>query len=157
GDFAEALTVTESEDAVNVKTIHKSKGLEYPFVFLCRLGKQFNSSDSKEKLLLNDEHGAGVRYNDYETLTVRKTIFYEHISRLNKAENLYEVLRLLYVAMARAKERLFIVMDTGKDACRSAQEYSRLISSHEIMPSHSRRAKRMQVWMIMALKSIRSL
>lgn len=151
GDFAEALTVTESEDAVNVKTIHKSKGLEYPFVFLCRLGKQFNSSDSKEKLLLNDEHGAGVRYNDYETLTVRKTIFYEHISRLNKSETLSEELRLLYVAMTRAKERLFIVMDTGKDACRSAQEYSRLISSHEIMPSLSRRAKSMQDWLIMAL------
>lgn len=148
GDFEQAYTVTESEDCVNVKTIHKSKGLEYPFVFLCQLGKRFNKRDTYGRLHLNVDHGCGLEFLDYSSLSKKKTVFSEYIASKNELEMLSEELRLLYVAVTRAKEQLFIVLsDIGSKAGRFAHS----ISSPKIPSAVSQDAKCLADWVVMSL------
>lgn len=107
-DFRQAVTVTEGEDSVSVKTIHKSKGLEYPFVFLCGIDKQFNLSDISERMLLDEQLGAGFTILDHKRLTQTETISHKALSVIGRNKTLSEEIRLLYVALTRAKEKLFI-------------------------------------------------
>lgn len=151
GDFAEALTVTESEKAVNVKTIHKSKGLEYPFVFLCGLSKRFNLDDIRGRMLLNAEEGVGLSFYDYKTLTKRTNIIYDAIAAKNKNELLSEELRLLYVAMTRAKEGLFIVVEAGEESVNKCAKLAGEISSHIVPPTLTKNASCPQDWLLMSL------
>ncbi|MCD8106940.1 MAG: UvrD-helicase domain-containing protein [Oscillospiraceae bacterium] len=151
GDFNEAVTVTESSDAVSFKTIHKSKGLEYPFVFICRLSKKFNKKDLYGRLILNTDAGVGMSFLDYGSLTKRKTIFSEYVESKNLSEMLSEELRLLYVAVTRAKERLFIVYDIDEKTAERAAQFSYEIDGARIPSSLSSRANSMQDWLAMAL------
>lgn len=148
GDFEQAYTVTESDDCVNVKTIHKSKGLEYPFVFLCQLGKRFNKRDTYGRLHLNVDHGCGLEFLDYSSLSKRKTIFSEYIASKNELEMLSEELRLLYVAVTRAKEQLIIVIS---DADSKARKFAHSISSPKIESAVSQDAKCLADWVVMSL------
>ncbi len=148
GDFEQAYTVTESDDCVNVKTIHKSKGLEYPFVFLCQLGKRFNKRDTYGRLHLNVDHGMGLEFLDYSSLSKRKTVFSEYIASKNELEMLSEELRLLYVAVTRAKEQLFIVLS---DVDTKAQKFAHSISSPKIPAAVSQDAKCLADWVAMSL------
>ncbi len=148
GDFEQAYTVTETDDCVIVKTIHRSKGLEYPFVFLCQLGKKINKSDTHGKLHLNYEHGAGLRFLDYSTLSKRSTIFADYISSKNEQEMLSEELRLLYVAATRAKEQLFVVLT---DPEKIAAKYASSITSFKIPSVISFDALTAADWVVMAL------
>ncbi|MDR0903868.1 MAG: UvrD-helicase domain-containing protein [Ruminococcus sp.] len=122
GDFSSAANNSESDDAVLIKTIHKSKGLEFPFVFLCDISKRYNEQDIREPLIFHSEYGVGVRYQkraDYDDFSEQenikryKTFPQVILSNLRKKELRAESLRLLYVALTRAKERLFIA--TTKD------------------------------------------
>ncbi len=151
GDFNEAVTVTESSDAVSFKTIHKSKGLEYPFVFICRLSKKFNKKDLYGRLILNTDAGVGMSFLDYGSLTKRKTIFSEYVESKNLSEMLSEELRLLYVAMTRAKEQLFIVYDIDEKTAECAAQFSYEIDGSRIPSSLSSRAQCMQDWLTMAM------
>ena len=151
GDFEQAMTVTESEDAVNIKTVHRSKGLEYPFVFLCQTGRQFNKKDLNGALQLNSDVGVGLSFNDYSTLTNRKTCFWRQVRRENESELLSEELRLLYVAMTRAKERLIILLDTGEKAAQTAKKYYYEITSPKVPAAVVKRASCTADWLIMAL------
>ena len=83
GDFEQALTVSESSDAVIFKTIHRSKGLEYPFVILLQTRKRFNKTDLNGALQLSAEHGVGLKFLDYSTLTKRPTAFWDYIRSCN--------------------------------------------------------------------------
>lgn len=151
GDFAEALTVTESDDAVNVKTIHKSKGLEYPFVFLCGLSKKFNLDDIRGRMVLNTDSGVGFSFLDYPTLTKQTNIFYDCIAAKNKNELISEELRLLYVAVTRAKERLFIVLDCGESSVNKSARLAGNINFHLVPPATAKSAVSLQDWLLMAL------
>ena len=111
GDFKQAVTVTESGDSVVVKTIHKSKGLEFPFVFLCGLSKAFNLRDETKRILLNEKLGVSMKISDHEELSVTEPVSYIAMKKNLRDESLSEELRLLYVAMTRAKEKLFIVLN----------------------------------------------
>lgn len=151
GDFEEALTVVESDDAVNVKTIHKSKGLEYPFVFVCQLSKAFNFRDIYGRMTLNSAYGIGLSFLDYSSLTKQSTAFSDYVAEKNTSELLSEELRLLYVAMTRAKERLFIVLDIGEKTVEKAGEFLSEINSHCVASSLSKRAACPADWLLMAL------
>ncbi|WP_124099029.1 helicase-exonuclease AddAB subunit AddA [Ruminococcus sp. Marseille-P6503] len=107
-DFRQAVTVTEGKDSVYVKTIHKSKGLEYPFVFLCGIDKEFNLSDINQKMLLDEQLGAGFTILNHSSLTQTETISHKALSVIGRNKTLSEEIRLLYVALTRAKEKLFI-------------------------------------------------
>lgn len=108
-DFSQASVVTEKTNAVNVMTMHKSKGLEFPFVFLCNLKKGFRE-DSSEKLLLDSQMGIGLKLTDNERLVQYQSSAHLAISRKMHFTALSEELRLLYVAMTRAKEQLFVMV-----------------------------------------------
>lgn len=89
-------------------SIHKSKGLEFPIVFLCGTGKQFNMQDLNEQILLDQDMGFGPKYINYERKIEYNTIAKEAIKIKSKTEILSEEMRLLYVALTRAKEKLII-------------------------------------------------
>ncbi len=111
--LSEAKIIGENEDVVRIMSIHKSKGLEFPIVFLCNVGKKFNEQDLREKVVLDHDIGIGVNYVgeniEYTTLTK------EAINIKAKKESLSEEMRILYVALTRAKEKIVIIA-TDKDA-----------------------------------------
>lgn len=107
-DFKQAVTVTEDADSVIVKTIHKSKGLEYPFVFLCGITKEFNTENLNRTMLLDEYSGAGLNVLNHEKLTKTETIAHKALKVIGRNKLLSEEIRLLYVALTRAKEKIFI-------------------------------------------------
>ena len=109
--FKQAVTVLQGGESVEVKTIHKSKGLEYPFVFLCNLSKRFNTDDENKRIILNERLGASVKFSKHRELSVTEPVNYMAMKKNHRDETLSEELRLLYVAMTRAKEKLFIVLN----------------------------------------------
>ena len=94
--------------AVKIMSIHKSKGLEFPVVFLCDTGRRFNTSDQRETVLVHPELGLGPKKVDTERRIQYPTLARNAISRRLDRETKSEEMRLLYVAMTRAKERLYI-------------------------------------------------
>lgn len=125
-DFGEAAPEGENSDTVRITTIHKSKGLEYPIVFVAGMGKTFNRQDSRSRILLHPDLGLAADYVDIEnrlrTATLKKRVVAEQLMR----DNLGEELRVLYVAMTRAKEKLILC---GADkALQKKLEKQRLIS-----------------------------
>ena len=89
-------------------TIHKSKGLEFPIVFVCGMGKQFNTQDVKGSIVIHPEWGVGIDAIDLEKRTRISTILKKVIQEEITRENLGEELRVLYVALTRAKEKLIM-------------------------------------------------
>ena len=114
----EEPTVPGSESrSVRILSIHKSKGLEFPFVFLCDTARLFNKSDARESVLVHPVLGLGPKCTDLEHGVEYPTIARQAIAAQLLTEMLSEEMRLLYVAMTRAKERLVItgtVRDIGK-------------------------------------------
>lgn len=107
-DFGEAARAGENDDTVRIMSIHKSKGLEFPVVFLAGAGKTFNRQDSRGKILIDEELGVATDFFD-PVLKVRASTLKKNVlSRRSNLESMGEELRILYVAMTRAKEKLII-------------------------------------------------
>lgn len=98
----------ENENVIRIMSIHKSKGLEFPIVFLSGAGKQFNMQDLNEQILLDQDMGFGPKYINFERKIEYNTIAKEAIKIKSKTELLSEEMRLLYVALTRAKEKIII-------------------------------------------------
>ncbi|MCC8067894.1 MAG: hypothetical protein LIO94_12470 [Clostridiales bacterium] len=111
-DYGEANLGSEADDTVRIMSIHKSKGLEFPIVFVSGLGKQFNESDVRSRVVMHPEWGIACDYisNTADTLPRMRqpTLLKKMIQRQLASENLGEELRVLYVAMTRAKEKLIL-------------------------------------------------
>lgn len=95
-----------AEDAVTILSIHKSKGLEYPVVFLCDLSRQFNTQDLREAILVDDQLAVGCNRVDRDRYVRYPTLAKKSIERKKKREAVSEELRILYVAMTRPRDRL---------------------------------------------------
>ncbi|WP_295210587.1 UvrD-helicase domain-containing protein [Ruminococcus sp.] len=104
--FKQAMTITEGSDSVYIKTFHASKGLEYPFVFLCQLDIPLVKNQNSFKS--HNEYGFAFKFKDKEKLIEKTSVYYENLRMICDNEEKSEKLRLLYVACTRAKERLFI-------------------------------------------------
>ena len=109
GDMSSAKMIGENDDVVRIMSIHKSKGLEFPIVFLVSTSSKFNLMDLNMDILLDQDLGIGVKYIDYD-----KQIKYDTLTKLaikEKALNstISEEMRILYVALTRAKEKIYIV------------------------------------------------
>lgn len=101
-------TCTDSDNAVRILSIHRSKGLEFPVVFVCGVGRAFNRQDTRDAVLIHPELGLGPRYTDPERKIEYPTAARRAIERRITRDLLSEELRLLYVAMTRARDRLFL-------------------------------------------------
>ena len=108
GDLASAKLIGENENVIRIMSIHKSKGLEFPVVFLCGTGKSFNMRDLNENILLHQDIGIGPKLIDCQRRIEYDTLPKEAIKLKVKLETLSEEQRILYVALTRAKEKLII-------------------------------------------------
>lgn len=106
-DYGEASVTDESDDTVKIMSIHKSKGLEFPIVIVAGLGKKFNTQDIRNALIMSPD-GIGIDFVDLDTRIKKPTFLKNFIQEQTKMENLYEELRILYVALTRAKEKLIL-------------------------------------------------
>ncbi len=116
--FVEA-SVNSGSNAVRIMTIHASKGLEMPVVFMAQLGESFNNFDSRNPYAFNRELGLAVKNLDDDNRTLLDTILYTAIQAQNDVEQIGEELRLLYVAMTRAREKLIMTATISKSALNS--------------------------------------
>jgi len=107
-DEAAAMVLPEDDTVVRVMTIHKSKGLEFPVVFVSMLGRQFNKMDERSGVILHPALGLGAMYTDLKLRTRSNTISRLALALLRQREAVSEELRVLYVAMTRAKEKLIL-------------------------------------------------
>lgn len=107
-DLGSAKQLGENQNVVRIMSIHKSKGLEFPVVFLSGLGKLFNKEGFRQPVLLHKNLGIGPNYIDTSLRYSYPTIAREAIKCRMQYEELSEEMRLLYVAMTRAKEKLIL-------------------------------------------------
>lgn len=107
-DFGEASAFGENSDVVRIMSIHKSKGLEFPVVILAGMGKRFNKQDLINKILIDPDLGLASDYLDLERRVKVPTLKKQALKRRMDMETLGEELRILYVAMTRAKEKLIL-------------------------------------------------
>lgn len=124
-DFGEASTLGEEDDTIRIMSIHKSKGLEFPVVILAGMGKKFNRQDVYGKILIDPELGIGTDYLDLENRLKTTTLKKNVLRRKMELDNLGEELRVLYVAMTRAKEKL-IMTGTDRYLSRSLEKYAQI-------------------------------
>ena len=115
-DMDSAKIIGENDNVVRIMSIHKSKGLEFPVVFLSGTGKQFNMQDLNDKILLHPEIGIGVKYIDYDRQIEYDTLSKQAMRNQIMLETLSEEMRVLYVALTRAKEKLIITGYSKNDA-----------------------------------------
>ncbi len=121
GDMGSAKILGENENVVRIMSIHKSKGLEFPIVFVSGCGKRFNMQDTTKSILLHQELGFGPDFVDPNKRISYPTVVKHAIKNKLKFETLSEEMRILYVAFTRAKEKLIItasVRDLEKSCIR---------------------------------------
>ena len=112
-DMAAAKVIGENENVVRIMSIHKSKGLEFPVVFLSSTSKKINMQDLNSNLLLHQKIGIGPQYINYEKMIEYSTAAKDAIKIIIKEETIAEEMRVLYVALTRAKEKLIITGTAG--------------------------------------------
>ena len=122
-DYGEADTLDENADVVRIMSIHKSKGLEFPVVFVSGLSKRFNMQDANQSLIVDMDLGVAVDYVDSVRRIKNKTLRRTVLSAKMKEDNLAEELRVLYVAVTRAREKLILtaVLDKADEKWELAQ------------------------------------
>ena len=122
-DYGEADTLDENADVVRIMSIHKSKGLEFPVVFVSGLSKRFNMQDANQSLIVDMDLGVAVDYVDSVRRIKNKTLRRAVLSAKMKEDNLAEELRVLYVALTRAREKLILtaVLDKADEKWELAQ------------------------------------
>lgn len=138
----------QTGSAVQIMTVHKSKGLEFPVVFLCDTARRFNKSDNRDTVLVHQELGLGPRLTDLKRRVEYPTLARNAIELRLERELLSEEMRLLYVAMTRARERLYITAAL-KDPEKTL-ESARLSVSSPMAPEVLARAQAPVQWLISA-------
>jgi ATP-dependent helicase/nuclease subunit A len=124
-DLGAARALGEQEDVVRIMSIHKSKGLEFPVVFVAGLGKTFNQTDLNDSFLLHKELGFGPMFADPALRVACPTLPMLAIRRRMKMEMIAEEFRVLYVALTRPKEKMVLV-GTVQSFEKAAQKWSRM-------------------------------
>ncbi len=122
-DFGDAQLLDENADVVRIMSIHKSKGLEFPVVFVAGLAKNFNMQDVKQGMIIDVDMGIGVDYVDPVRRIRNKTLRKQVLARKMKEDNLAEEQRVLYVALTRAREKLIMTASVKADAAQWEEKY----------------------------------
>lgn len=153
GDLGSAKIIGENDNVIRIMSIHKSKGLEFPVVFLSSTGKQFNLMDLNNNILLHQDMGIGVKYIDYEKQVQYDTLSKAAIRSKILTETLSEEMRILYVALTRAKEKLIITgisKDYEKEIEKMQEQVNRYSkSSNKINPILIKKYKKYLDWIML--------
>jgi helicase-exonuclease AddAB, AddA subunit, Firmicutes type len=143
GDMGSAKVLGENDNVVRMMSIHKSKGLEFPVVFLCGCGKKFNMQDMYKSVLLHQELGFGPDFVDYKKRIKYPSVPKQAIQQKIKVETLSEEMRILYVALTRAREKLIITgaaNNIEKSAAKwlsTAEDSGDKFSSHKMLKAQN--------------------
>ncbi|MDY3974465.1 MAG: helicase-exonuclease AddAB subunit AddA [Veillonella caviae] len=152
-DLGQGTTVSEADDVVRIMTIHKSKGLEFPVVFLMSANKKFNAMDLRKPMILDSQSGIGLKgyYEEYRLLYGTFPWLYakEHSEHAMKAEEE----RVLYVALTRARDKLYI---TGfvkglESVCQSVVAPALVTNDKSLSATLIQGANSYLDWILMAL------
>ncbi len=153
GDFQQGKSSASSGDYVRIMTFHKSKGLEYPFVFICETDSTFKTNKiDKSNVMFNDDGRIGCILFNKKIMKRYKTFQYKMLRSEAVAELLSEEMRLLYVGMTRAKQRLFINLSCCEKQRERVQELiSECIASGSNIGEAVGNAKKFSDWLWLAL------
>ncbi|HJB24073.1 MAG TPA: helicase-exonuclease AddAB subunit AddA [Candidatus Jeotgalibaca pullicola] len=151
-DLAEPTTFSEDEDAVRIMTIHASKGLEFPIVFIMDMSKQFNMQDLRKSYIFSDKYGIGTDYVDVENRIKYPSLVTYAFANDKKKNLLAEEMRKLYVALTRAEQKIFLV-GSYESKEKMWQEWGMADESfNRILPDHLRlSANNFMQWIGLAL------
>jgi len=130
GDMGSAKILGENDDVVRIMSIHKSKGLEFPVVILAGTGKKFNFQDMNRSVLFHQDLGLGPDVVDYKLRLAYPSLAKVAIREKLKLETLAEEMRILYVALTRAREKL-ILTGTVKDAAGTLETWEKIRENSE--------------------------
>ncbi len=147
GEGAEAKMLSENSNVVRIITIHKSKGLEFPVVFLSGLGTAFNKRDLSGNILLHKKLQLGIKLPDDKRQIKYPFVSHKAVATRLARENISEEMRVLYVALTRAKERL-ICTASVKNAAEKIEKY---VEKDKISPYEAASAKNFFDWISMGL------
>ncbi|MBP1969007.1 ATP-dependent helicase/nuclease subunit A [Virgibacillus natechei] len=137
-DLGSARALSEQEDVVRIMTIHKSKGLEFPVVIMGAIDKEFNFQDVRKKYLLHKDLGFASKYIDPVKRITYPTLFYHALKNEKTREMLAEEMRVLYVALTRAKEKLIMVANVPSFE-KKQEKWQKMIDHTEwVLPAHYR-------------------
>lgn len=134
-ELGTAKVIGENDNVVRIMSIHKSKGLEFPVVIISGMGKKFNLRDAYQDVLLHKHVGIGPKVVDPDNRVYFDTLPKKIIKRLIKFESLSEEMRVLYVALTRAVDRLYLVGSTKLES--SAKKWTRGPSMHNLINGQS--------------------
>ena len=129
-DMQSAKLIGENENVVRIMSIHKSKGLEFPVAIISRTDKKFNQRDLSDDVLMHQDIGFGMQYINYDRRIEYTTASKEAIKIKAKEESIAEEMRILYVALTRAKEKL-IITGVENDLEKSLEQKKDLIQIYE--------------------------
>lgn len=115
-DFGEENVIGPNDNVVRMMTIHSSKGLEFPFVIYSGLTRDFNMTDLNQPVILNQYEGIGLQYYDEMHGMFYPSLISMSIELVNRKEIISEEMRLIYVALTRAKEQLFLIGREKKES-----------------------------------------
>jgi len=114
GDMGTAKTLGENDNVVRLMSVHKSKGLEFPVVLMCGMNKKFNKTDITKNILRHKDYGIAPKYINADERIYRETFPRLALKNVIKIENLSEEMRVLYVAMTRAVDKLILIGTVNK-------------------------------------------
>ena len=151
-DLTACLGQVQSADSVKIMSVHKSKGLEFPVCILGACGGRFNKSDERENLLISLKHGLGIIRRDIDTFDQYDTLCHSAVKLSKGLDGLSEELRVLYVALTRAKERLIMVYGTNNLENTLKKAYDNINpKSQKVSPFLVSSATGMGEWIVTAL------
>lgn len=154
-DLGGAKLVGENHDVVRIMTIHKSKGLEFPYVFVLGCGKRFNRRKDVSTICLHKDLGIGMPYIRRKEHYMKDSVIKDLINEVNKNELTSEEMRLLYVALTRAREKLYVVVSTNakvNDTPESLDEQWRdALTCGRMLPSNALAASGFSDWLCPAV------
>jgi len=128
-DFEASKISSTSDNYVSIKTMHKSKGLEYPFVFIVETSTKFRYDNPV--IQMSTDNRIGFTINNHELIRRYRTIPYTQIQRKNKSDVISEEMRLFYVALTRAKQKLFISFKINDKTFKSIDKQCKILSDNK--------------------------
>ncbi|MDE1548786.1 helicase-exonuclease AddAB subunit AddA [Jeotgalibaca caeni] len=151
-DLAEPTTFSEDEDAIRIMTIHASKGLEFPVVFVMDMSKSFNMQDIRGRYLFSEEYGIGTDLFDSDNRMRYPSLTTYALANEKKKQLLAEEMRKLYVALTRAEQKLFLV-GTYESKEKMWQEWGAVDETADrVIPDHLRlNANNLMKWVGLSL------